>query len=99
MVDLARMSDFACPSYDGDEESANGIPQPANELRRRLEACDAVVIASPEYNASMPGVLKNAIDWASGFRPQPFHQKQCLLLSAPIDGWGKSRALVVASAP
>ena len=71
-VDLASMRDFDCPSYDGDVEKADGIPAGAEELQRRLEATDAFILSSPEYNASMPGVLKNAIDWVSRFRPQPF---------------------------
>jgi chromate reductase len=62
IVDLAMMKDFDCPSYDQDVEEARGLPAGAAELRRRLEASDAFVIASPEYNASVPGLLKNAID-------------------------------------
>jgi multimeric flavodoxin WrbA len=76
------MREFDTPSYDGDVEASEGFPAGAEELRRRLEACDGFVISSPEYNASMPGVLKNAIDWASRFRPQPFHERHGLLLSA-----------------
>src|SRR3954469_21457981 len=78
-VDLEK---FVCPPYDGDEEAASGIPEGAEALRDALATADAMVIASPEYNASMPGVLKNIIDWASRFRPQPFKGKQCLLMSA-----------------
>lgn len=59
------MRDFDAPSFDGDAEAANGLPAGARALRDRLEAADAFVIASPEYNGSMPGVLKNAIDWVS----------------------------------
>lgn len=81
-VDRAHMSDFDCPSYDGDVETKEGIPAGAEEFRRRLVAADAFVIASPEYNASMPGVLKNLIDWASRFRPQPFKPKHGLIMSA-----------------
>jgi NAD(P)H-dependent FMN reductase len=63
-ADVAAMSDFDCPSYDGDEETANGIAAGAERLRDRLALCDAFIIASPEYNGSMPGVVKNALDWA-----------------------------------
>ena len=66
------MHDFDVPSYDGDVETAQGIPAGATELQRRLTANDAFIIASPEYNGSMPGVIKNLIDWTSRFRPQPF---------------------------
>ena len=81
-VDLAAMREFDVPSYDGDIEQSEGIPKGAHELRRRLIACDAFIVASPEYNGSMPGVFKNLIDWTSRFRPQPFDGKQGLLMSA-----------------
>jgi NAD(P)H-dependent FMN reductase len=51
------------------------------------------VIASPEYNASMPGHLKNAIDWVSRIRPQPFNAKHALLLSASPSMAGGNRGL------
>src|ERR1041385_611659 len=60
-VDPAAMADFDCPSYSQDAQ-AKGFPTGAESLRRRLEANDAFVIASPEYNGSLPGVLKNVID-------------------------------------
>ena len=68
MVDRASMADFDAPSYDGDREDAEGQPVGAQHFRERLEAADGFVIASPEYNGSMPGVLKNAIDWVSRHR-------------------------------
>ncbi len=92
-VDRAHMSDFDCPSYDGDVEAAEGVPGPAGEFRTRLAAADAFLIASPEYNASMPGVVKNLIDWTSRFRPQPFKGKQALLMSASPSMGGGNRGL------
>ena len=92
-VDRATMAEFDCPSYDGDLESEGVIPEPAKELCRRLKAADALMIASPEYNASMPGVLKNAIDWVSRYRPQPFNGRQGLLLSASPSMTGGNRGL------
>jgi NAD(P)H-dependent FMN reductase len=92
-VDLAAMHDFDVPSYDGDVEGAQGIPAGAGELRRRLEANDAFIIASPEYNASMPGVLKNLIDWTSRFRPQPFDGRHGLVMSASPSLAGGNRGL------
>src|SRR5690349_4537469 len=71
-VDLASMREFEVPLYDGDLEGAAGIPAGAAALRDRLLASDALVISSPEYNGSMPGTIKNLIDWTSRFRPQPF---------------------------
>ena len=91
-VDYAHMAEFDCPSYDGDAE-ANGIPQPAERLRDRLLGCDAFMISSPEYNASMPGVLKNVIDWVSRFRPQPFNGRQAFLLSASPSMAGGNRGV------
>ena len=93
VVDLAQMADFDCPSYDQDVESESGIPVGAQRLRERLVTADAFIIASPEYNASMPGVLKNVIDWASRFRPQPFNGRQGLLLSASPSMVGGNRGL------
>jgi chromate reductase len=92
-ADLARMVDFDGPSYNQDHQDTIGFPPGPSELRRRLEACDAFVIAAPEYNASMPGVLKNAIDWTSRFRPQPFNERHGLLLSASPSMVGGNRGL------
>ena len=90
-VDRAWMRDFDCPSYDLDRQEADGFPPGAEEFHRRLEACDGFVISAPEYNASMPGLLKNAIDWVSRFRPQPFNEKYGLLLSASPSMVGGNR--------
>ena len=92
-VDHASMREFDVPSYDGDAEQADGVPKGAVEFRRRLEACDAVVVASPEYNGSMPGMFKNLIDWTSRFRPQPFDGKHGLLMSASPSMIGGNRGL------
>ena len=51
------------PVYDGDVETEQGIPPAVQRLKERIAASDGVLIATPEYNNSMPGVLKNAIDW------------------------------------
>jgi len=87
------MSDFDSRSYNQDAQTKDGIPPGAEQLRRRLEANDAFVIASPEYNGSMPGLLKNLIDWVSRFRPQPFNGKQALLMSASPSMVGGNRGL------
>jgi NAD(P)H-dependent FMN reductase len=91
-VDLASMREFDAASYDGDKED-DGLPAGAQEFRARLEAANAFVIVSPEYNASMPGVLKNAIDWVSRARPQPFNQRHGLLMSASPSMVGGNRGL------
>jgi chromate reductase, NAD(P)H dehydrogenase (quinone) len=53
------------PLYDGDVEEREGIPEPVGSLQEQLAAADGLLIASPEYNHSLPGVVKNAIDWLS----------------------------------
>jgi chromate reductase, NAD(P)H dehydrogenase (quinone) len=54
----------AIPPYDADDDR-EPAPEPVRRLRAAIDAADAVLIATPEYNASIPGVLKNALDWAS----------------------------------
>lgn len=93
IVDLVPMHAFDAPSYDGDVETGAGIPAGPTELRRRLEASDAFIIASPEYNGAMPGFLKNVIDWVSRFRPQPFDTRHALLMSASPSLVGGNRGL------
>jgi chromate reductase, NAD(P)H dehydrogenase (quinone) len=93
VADYAAMADFDCPSYNGDIEHGTGVPAGAQQFRDRLVAADAFIIASPEYNASMPGCLKNAIDWVSRIRPQPFNGRQGLLLSASPSMAGGNRGL------
>lgn len=92
-VDLASMRDFDVPLYDEDLEADEGVPEGARELQQRLLTSDALIIASPEYNASMPGTLKNLIDWVSRFRPQPFDGRHALLLSASPSLAGGNRGL------
>ena len=92
-VHLAGMADFDCPSFDSDVERGGGTPDGARRLHDALLVCDAVIIASPEYNASVPGGLKNAIDWTSRFRPQPFNGRQVLLMSASPSMAGGNRGL------
>jgi chromate reductase, NAD(P)H dehydrogenase (quinone) len=92
-VDWAAMNEFDGPSYNQDVETASGFPSGPQELHRRLEGCDAFVIATPEYNASMPGHLKNTIDWVSRIRPQPFNARHGLLLSASPSMAGGNKGL------
>lgn len=53
------------PLYDGDVETGEGIPPVVEALKTRIVACDGLLLVTPEYNNSIPGVLKNAIDWLS----------------------------------
>lgn len=92
-ADFASMRDFDGPSYDGDVEASGGMPPGPQAFRERTEAAHGFVIASPEYNAAMPGGLKNAIDWVSRARPQPFNERHGLLLSASPSMVGGNRGL------
>jgi len=62
LVEFDRLGEI--PPYDADVE-AEGIPEPVEALRQAIRGADAVIVATPEYNHSIPGVLKNALDWAS----------------------------------
>jgi len=71
---------------------AQGLPDAVQQLREQIRAADALLIATPEYNYSIPGVLKNAIDWASRPPEQPFAGKPIALIGATPGGFGTSRA-------
>lgn len=94
-----RLKDFALPLYDGDLE-VEAFPQGARELKALLRAHHGFLIASPEYNGSVSGVLKNAIDWAS--RPtdgepltalSAFRGKVAGLMAASISPFGGLRGV------
>jgi chromate reductase len=94
-----NLCDLPMPLYDGDLEAEQGVPENAMKFRELLKSHQGVLISSPEYNSSISGVLKNAIDWAS--RPivgEPnlicFIGKIISLLSASPGKWGGLRGLV-----
>lgn len=98
-VTLIDLRDYSMPLYDEDLEADSGIPSKAMEIRKLMEAHHGVMIACPEYNNSIPGVLKNMIDWVS--RPLPgepplvaFRNKTAALLAATP---GKMGGLLVLS--
>lgn len=92
-VAVAEFGEFDMPLYHGDLERETGLPRGASELTRRLEDVSAVMISSPEYNYSIPGVLKNAIDWVSRARPMPWRGKSIFLMSASPSPMGGIRGL------
>lgn len=98
-VDYATMQEFDCPAFNGDLESETGIPIGATNMYNRIINSDAIIIASPEYNGSMPGLLKNVIDWVSRFRPQPFNEKQILLMAASPSMVGGNRGVLALRIP
>src|SRR6202166_3059326 len=79
------------PPYDEDVGAA-GFPPTVETLRRQIADCDALLFACPEYNYSMTGVLKNAIDWASRPPDQPFAGKPCAIIGAAAGMAGSARA-------
>ena len=79
------------PLYDEDAR-AQGFPPPVETLRQQIKAADALIFACPEYNYSMTGVLKNAIDWASRPPDQPFAGKPVAILGAAAGMAGGARA-------
>lgn len=62
-LDILSIDDV--PLYNGDDEVRDGLPDSVVRLRQQIQAADGIVISTPEYNAGVPGVLKNAIDWIS----------------------------------
>ncbi|MBW8639325.1 NAD(P)H-dependent oxidoreductase [Hoeflea sp. WL0058] len=79
------------PLYNADDYSAHGFPDRVAEIAEHIRAADGVVIVSPEYNFSVPGGLKNAIDWISRLPDQPFKNKPVALQSAAAGMLGGSR--------
>ncbi len=75
-------ADLNLPLYDGDLEEAEGIPAGVETLAEQIRAADAIVIASPEYNKGMSGVLKNATDWISRVKGNVLAGKPTAVISA-----------------
>lgn len=101
-VEVTVATCHGIPLYDGDLEQAEGIPAAVTALRERIDAADGLILVTPEYNAGMPGVFKNALDWLS--RPPAemhptFRNKPTALAGATPGGLGttlaQSGALVV----
>jgi chromate reductase len=80
------------PLYDGDAEDRDGVPPAVSALAERIRAADGVIISTPEYNFSMPGVLKNATDWLSRGKDHPFRDKRMGVRGASSGPVGTARA-------
>jgi len=96
-VTVADLRDYPLPIYDGDLEAAEGVPDNAIRLKALFKGNRGLLIATPEYNTSISGVLKNTIDWVT--RPVPgegflecFTGKAAALLSASLGPMGGVRA-------
>lgn len=83
-VDHAHFSEFTVPLYNEDERKSKGLSPGALRFIERMQNADGTIIATPEYNFSIPGTLKNLIDWVSRQEPMPFaNQLICLLSASP----------------
>jgi chromate reductase len=89
-LEVADLS--AVPLFNQDLLTAGGFPEPVAELRRRVAEADALLFATPEYNYSIPAVLKNAIDWVSRPPNQPFSGKPAAIMGASMGGFGTVKA-------
>ena len=90
-VELGIASIRDIPLYDGDLEAAQGLPDSVTALKDRIAAADGLLLATPEYNNSIPGVMKNAIDWLSRPNtdiPRVFGAKPVALMGASPGGFG-----------
>ncbi|KAA0077834.1 NAD(P)H-dependent oxidoreductase [Tardiphaga sp. P9-11] len=100
-VDVTRISlgDFPLPIYDGDLEINSGVPKQAFDLKRMISAHDGVLIVTPEYNASLPPLLKNSIDWVSRVvdtqesKGQVFRERPFAIAAASNGRLGGARCL------
>ncbi len=92
-VAVAEFREFDLPLFNQDLLDQGGMPPGAEAFKRRLEQADGLLLASPEYNYSVPGTLKNLIDWVSRYRPIPFKGKSALLLSTSTGAVGGARGL------
>ena len=88
-IERAEIGDL--PLYNDDVRAA-GFPPPAERLRAQIAAADAILFVTPEYNYSISGVLKNAIDWASRPPSQPFEAKPVAIMGASPGLFGSARA-------
>jgi chromate reductase len=79
------------PLYNHDIQETAGFPAPVEELAAAIRKADGLLIVSPEYNWSIPGPLKNAIDWMSRMKDQPFKEKPVAIQSASQGVLGASR--------
>lgn len=101
-ADVTRISlqDYALPIYDGDDEAKSGVPANARSLKQAMAAHQGVFIASPEYNASVTPLLKNAIDWISRVRergetPLAVFKNRAFAIGGASDGaYGALRSLM-----
>ncbi len=93
-IDLLDLREVPMPPYDGDIEANQGLPEGARKFKERIAAAEALLICTPEYNHSIPGTLKNVIDWASRPPGNPFKGKVALLMGASPGPYGAVRGVL-----
>jgi len=99
-VTLISLRDFRMPLFDEDLESAEGMPEAAQNLKALFASHDGLIIASPEYNSTITAALKNAIDWVSRATSEDekplsvLSGKTAVIMSASPGGYGGARSLV-----
>ncbi len=86
------MGNIRFPLFDNDLQQSEGIPAEVQLLSDQIAAADAVIIASPEYNQSLPGVLKNALDWVSRTEGSPWKHKPVAIVNAAAGRTGGARS-------
>jgi chromate reductase, NAD(P)H dehydrogenase (quinone) len=91
-LDIEIVTLKGIPVYDGDDEAASGVPEIIRKLNGRIAGADGVIIATPEYNFSIPGGLKNATDWISRFKDHALKQKRVGIVGASMSPVGTARA-------
>lgn len=84
-------ADIRFPLYDGDLEDSEGVPEAVQTLADQIRAADAVAISTPEYNKSLSGVLKNALDWVSRLKGNPWKDKPVAIMSGADGRAGGAR--------
>lgn len=92
-MDVDILSIDGLPSFNEDLEEG-GYPVGVQKLRERVEACQGILIATPEYNHGLPGVLKNAIDWLSRGKDAPLKGKPLAMMGASSGKVGTARAQI-----
>lgn len=99
VVNLADFSAFSAPLYNADIQNSSGFPAEITHFTQQLQQANGLVISSPEYNYSIPGTLKNLIDWVSRLNPMPWRGVPILLLSASPSLVGGNRGLWATRVP
>jgi chromate reductase, NAD(P)H dehydrogenase (quinone) len=98
-VSRISLDDFPLPIYDGDLQTKSGVPKNAINLKRMMSAHHGVLIVTPEYNSSVPSLVKNTIDWVTRVqdinetRGQVFRERAFAIAAASENRLGGTRAL------